>query len=369
MTITVLLLLILISIWIGFYQLAKQQGRILLRLDELERSVKVAGTGPENLSEETEPDGLPLETNFPTFKFPDLSGSTVALEDFHGKRVLLIHWNFECGFCDSIAPELARLETTFEKRSVQLVLLAYGDQDSNREHAAEHGLKCPILLMKDHERPGPFDQQGTPVAYLLDEQGRVASPLASGGDQILSLAREIASPDNGASGAREVKHQRNQLPSERPLGESRIERNGLKAGTVAPLFRLPDLEGGMVSLEEYRGQRVLLVFSDPQCGPCDELAPHLSLLHRKHASNGMALVLVGRGSAEENRSKAKQFGFQFPVVLQQQWKLSKEYGIFATPIAFLIGEDGVIDKDVAVGKDAILALARESTGESRGGVK
>jgi peroxiredoxin len=66
---------------------------------------------------------------------------------------------------------------------------------------------------------------------------------------------------------------------------------------------------------------------------------------------------VGRGSVEENRKKAEQFGFEFPVVLQDQWKLSKEYGIFATPVAFLIAENGMIAKNVAVGKEAILALA------------
>jgi hypothetical protein len=77
------------------------QGRILLRLDELERNTKVAGTGQENLGVETEPDGLALKTDFPAFGFPDLSGKTVTLEDFRGKRVLLVHWNFDCGFCES----------------------------------------------------------------------------------------------------------------------------------------------------------------------------------------------------------------------------------------------------------------------------
>jgi hypothetical protein len=59
-------------------------------------------------------------------------------------------------------------------------------------------------------------------------------------------------------------------------------------------------------------------------------------------------------------SKAEQFGFQFPVVLQDKWRLSKEYGILATPVAFLIAENGVIAEDVAVGKEAILALAGDA---------
>ena len=413
-----LLLLILISLWIGFYQIVKQQGRILLRLDQLEQNAQAARVGLEKPGEEAEPPGLPLQSDFPAFKFPDLAGRPVALEAFRGKRVLLVHWNFECGFCDSIAAELGRLETNFEKQNVQLVLLAYGDSRSNQEQAAEHGLKCPMLLMKDGEKAAPFEHEGTPVAYLLDEEGRVAAPLARGADRVLALALEVAGLEPGASGAGKSTPQRSGLGSEGPLREtlaahrvnlpgflvkqeiglgdvikrvtsamgikpcvgcerragvlnrwmvfSSARGSGLKAGTRAPVFLLPDLRGRMVSLEEYRGRSVLLVFSDPQCGPCDELAPHLVRLHREYANDGLGVILVGRGNAEENHRKAAQHGFEFPVLLQdRKWKVSKEYGTLATPVAFLIGEDGVIARDAAVGKDAILALVRDRRGGQR----
>ena len=360
----VLLLLILLSVWMCFYALVKQQGRILLRLDQIEGRTKVAGSALEHPSGETESDELPLNAHFPAFRLPDLKGRTIALEDFCGKRVLLVHWNFECGYCQFIARDLADLDSGLEKRNVQLVLLTYGDSESNQRQAEEHGLKCPMLLINNEKSPSPFSNQGTPVAYLLDEQGRVAAPYASGADQVIALARHAATGEIGAFQAGKRQLQRGKLPGVRPLSESRIERNGLKVGTPAPAFRLPDLQGRMISLEEYRGRRVLLVFSDPQCGPCDELAPHLVRLHEKHSNNGLALILVGRGNSEENRRKAQQHGFQFPIVVQEKWKLSKEYGIFATPVAFLIREDGVIARDVAVGKNAILALAGDGVGAS-----
>src|SRR5439155_17607173 len=158
---------------------------------------------------------------------------------------------------------------------------------------------CPVLLTKDEKTPEPFKHEGTPVAYLLDEQGRVAAPFANGADQVLALAQALANPEPAASGAGNGNAHRARLPGERPLAESRIPRDGLKAGTPAPGFRLPDLQGGTVSLEGYRGRRVLLVFSDPQCGPCDELAPHLAGLQREQANNGLNLIHLGRVDPQE----------------------------------------------------------------------
>src|SRR5437879_1675082 len=70
----------------------------------------------------------------------------------------------------------------------------------------------------------------------------------------------------------------------RSLACSKINRSGLKAGTRAPDFSLPCLDGGDLSLEELRGKRVLLFFSDPHCGPCSTLAPRLEKFHRENCT-------------------------------------------------------------------------------------
>jgi peroxiredoxin len=344
MFVDVMLVIIVVSLCVGLYQVVKQQGRILLRLDAIEKQREKADQTPE-------PTGLPAGTAFPSFSIPDLTGKIVRLEDFRGKQALLIHWSPDCGFCEMIAPDLARLQVDLSKHDIQAVLLAHGAAEANRKLAGEYGLSYPILLLNDSQPPEPFQNMGTPVAYLLDREGRVAQPLAVGFEEITALARNAISAVP--------------LPGARPLSESRIERDGLKAGSPAPLFRLPDLEGRTVSLDDYRGRRVLLVFSDPHCGPCDEVAPQLARLHREHRNNGLDFVMIGRGSPAENLRKVEQFGIQFPVVLQNKWKLSKEYGIFATPVAFLVGGDGVILRDVAVGSDAITALAVEGLGEGK----
>jgi hypothetical protein len=66
--------------------------------------------------------------------------------------------------------------------------------------------------------------------------------------------------------------------------------------------------------------------------------------------------MVSRGEPSANRQKVTQHRLTFPILLQRHWELSRRYGIFATPVAYLINEAGVIAADVAVGADAILTL-------------
>jgi peroxiredoxin len=140
----------------------------------------------------------------------------------------------------------------------------------------------------------------------------------------------------------------------RSLARSRIKRDGLKAGTPAPDFRLSCLDGTERSLQAFRGQRVLLVFSDPQCGPCNYLGPQLEKFHRDNPE--ITVAMISRRDSEANRAKVKEHGLTFPVGLQKQWEISRLYGMFATPIAYLIDEAGIVAHDVAVGVDSILEL-------------
>jgi peroxiredoxin len=160
--------------------------------------------------------------------------------------------------------------------------------------------------------------------------------------------------------------------SNRSLARSRINRDGLKAGTSAPNFRLPRADGrGELALDQWRGRHLLLVFSDPHCGPCQVLAPHLEKFHRENGARPASsphqegdresscppqVVVISRGDPKENRAKIKELGLTFPVLLQGQWEISRLYAMFATPMAYWIDDQGVILNDVAVGVEPIRAL-------------
>jgi peroxiredoxin len=341
------LLVLVVALGGVVLQLLRQHGAILLRLDELEHRLRSPGAGGEAAGPgDTRPAGLPVGTPLRPFSLPDFTGKKLGLDDFPGRR-LLVHWSPDCGFCEHIAGDLAELHDDVRRRGAEIILVSWGGAEANRGFAEQHGLGYPILVQDGAEPLEEFRGLGTPVGYLVDARGRLASPLAHGGQEVLQLARDLAAG-------------RRRLPGQRPLTDSRIERHGLRAGTPAPAFELPDLNGNPLALAAFRGQRVLLVFSDPNCGPCTALAPELTRFHRGHHDHDLAVLMVSRGDVETNRGKAQQLGLNFPIVIQPGWRISKDYGIFATPVAFLVDEQGTLASDVAQGHEQILALAEQA---------
>ena len=179
--------LILISLWTMLYQAVKQQGR-LLRLDDLDHRLTQAGLGAGHV----DPSGWARGGHAGIFTKPARPGRAAdLLGRFPRQAGVAGPLESRCAFCELLGPDLAQFQADLRTSKVQLVLASSEDAKSNRELALEHGLTCPILLMPDD---GPlaretFKGQGTPVAYLLDEQGKVAQPVAVGGDEILALAR------------------------------------------------------------------------------------------------------------------------------------------------------------------------------------
>ena len=337
--------IVALGCWVAF-QLMLQNGRLLLRLEKVEQQlsqIEAASRAPPSAAP-AQP-SLALGAEAPDFELADLAGEKGRLSDYRGRRVLLVFFNPQCGYCATMAPDLAALSLA----DPLPVVVTTGSPEDNRWLLEKNHVRCPVLLQEQNEIGELYYATGTPMGYLIDPQGRIASPIAAGAQALLALAAPPAPTGNGRGHA-----ERKPLKGARPLSESRILRTGLPPGSRAPEFTLPCVDGGSLSLAQYRGRRVLLVFSDPHCSPCNQLATRLEQLHRRVAD--IRVLMVSRGDEQENRRKVVEHGLTFPVLLQRRWEVSRAYGMFATPIGYLIDEGGVIAAEVAQGAEAILTL-------------
>ncbi len=183
--------------------------------------------------------------------------------------------------------------------------------------------------------------QGWLLLHLLQQNGRLLTRLD---------ALEAAGPLGTAAGTR---------PAPAPAAPVA----GLPVGSVAPSFALTGLHGETLTLDALRAatKPVLLVFSDPHCGPCNTLLPEIGQWQRQEASR-LTIALISRGSVEENRAKGTEHGLT-QVLLQQDREVAERYQSYGTPSAVLIRPDGRIDSPLAMGSEQIRTLVQQSTGK------
>lgn len=135
---------------------------------------------------------------------------------------------------------------------------------------------------------------------------------------------------------------------------------GLPLNTEAPAFSVRDLDGLETTLHRLTapGTPLLLVFSEPGCGACEQAMPDIARWQRHHEDR-LRLVLVSRGDLNENKAKAALHDLRH-VVLQADREVSEAYRVAVTPSAVLI-KDGLVASTVAAGYDAIRDLVFANT--------
>ena len=129
---------------------------------------------------------------------------------------------------------------------------------------------------------------------------------------------------------------------------------------TAPEFSLSDLAGKKVQLKVLRGNLVFLNFFATWCGPCREEMPGMERLFRAHQDKGFVVLAVNvQESAKTVRPFVQELKLSFPIALDAEGTVSRDYGVRALPVSFLIGRDGRILWRAIGGRDWESAQARK----------
>ncbi len=122
----------------------------------------------------------------------------------------------------------------------------------------------------------------------------------------------------------------------------------LEAGTEAPAFALPSMDGQDVSLQDaLRRGPVVAAFFKISCPVCQFTFPFLERLHRAYKGK-VTLVGVSQNPKAETAGFLKEYGVTFPTLLDDpaKYAVSNAYGLTNVPTIFLIGQGGEIEQTI-----------------------
>lgn len=103
------------------------------------------------------------------------------------------------------------------------------------------------------------------------------------------------------------------------------------------------LDGSMINLLDYRGQTVVLNFWATWCPPCTAEMPALNAYYQQHRDEDFVLLAVNAGeSAEVAAAFIAANGFEFPVALDPDGRLTKQFGINGFPTTIVFDDTGSV---------------------------
>lgn len=128
---------------------------------------------------------------------------------------------------------------------------------------------------------------------------------------------------------------------------------GLEKGLPAPNFSLPDLDGQMVNLTDYKGRVVLLNIWATWCPPCVEEMPSMEKLYQALRGEGFEILAVSidASGAQDVLPFMKKHKLSFPVLIDPKGTLKGLYQTTGVPESFIIDKDGILVEKVIGPRD------------------
>jgi peroxiredoxin len=115
-------------------------------------------------------------------------------------------------------------------------------------------------------------------------------------------------------------------------------------GYTAPDFTLEEAGTGQsLSLSQFRGQPVIVIFWVTWCPYCAKSLPLIQAAYDRHRAEGLVVLAVDAQESEKKVRKAAQnMGLTFNLLLDSRGKVQNLYDVIAYPWTFFIDRNGVI---------------------------
>lgn len=285
--------------------------------------------------------GLPVGAPAPDFQLADLDGRQITLADLLRANLplALFFVSPTCGPCAAMIADFQRWQQQYGDL-LAFALISSGSREDNQKKFAN---AATVLLQSGLEVSELFEATWTPAALIIKNDGSIGSRLAHGSKSIQRLIIQTITATDPSRAAL----------SGDANGNGHLDESPVQIGEPAPKLALPDLNGEMVTLDHFKGERTLVVFWSPDCSFCEQMLDELKRVESNPPPSAPRLLVISKGSVEANRAA----GLRSPVVLDDDFAVGKQFGASGTPSAVLIDERGHIASEMVGGAPRVLALA------------
>lgn len=140
--------------------------------------------------------------------------------------------------------------------------------------------------------------------------------------------------------------------------KAQVNISTLEPGATAPTFNLKNVDGKMVSPEDYPDAKgFILVFTCNTCPVAKVYEDRLIALGKKYNPKGYPVIAINPNppglfsgeSFKKMQKKAETKGFSFPYLFDEGQKVTNLYGAMVTPHIFLLKKEDTGYKVVYTG--------------------
>jgi peroxiredoxin len=123
------------------------------------------------------------------------------------------------------------------------------------------------------------------------------------------------------------------------------QKVGIEVGNTPPNFELKTLTGESVKLSDYKGKKVMLNFWATWCPPCKAEMPEMQKFYEANKEK-VEILAVNMDPDNDVAGFVKNGGFTFPILLDEENDVNRDYGIVSIPTTFFIDEQGIISHKI-----------------------
>ena len=233
-------------------------------------------------------------------------------------------------------PEVAEWQKEMGDR-LNFVIVSSGTLEANQKKFGDE-IAARILIEEKRELAETVHAKWTPAAIFVSRDGIIASHTANGDSAIRNLVDKIRGEDL----SREFVF----------FAEKTVTGKPPLIGKSIPAFSLKGLNGRIITKNDIIGKTTLAIFWSTDCPHCVRMMTEIQEWDKSKSPDDPQFIVFSEGDEKLHKDP----GLESPVLLEKGYKTAINFGMFGTPSAVLIDEDGKIISETAIGAGNIWAL-------------